>query len=210
MGRMPRPRGEAWLNLPSTIRIAGVIGILLLCSSMVGSCTQNARPSASDTASITLPPGGPARPIDAVRAVFAALQDHAVAAIGESHNLKEAGDFYDSLVASQRVSSHVDDIVVEFGNSLYQSTIDRYVSGGSVPPSTLKKVWQDTTQVGAWDAPMYKAFFTAVRQANAASGTLGIRVLLGDPPIDWSRIRTSQQVHRYLVSREAFMAHVIV
>ncbi len=210
MTRRQKP-GELgrWRQSPS-LSVAGFVGVALLSWVAVGSCTEPAQ------APPALPSGGQPRPIDAIRAVIEALQAYPVVAIGESHNLKEAGAFYESLVAADAFSASVDDIVVEFGNSLFQSTIDRYVSGKSVPRSELKRVWQDTTQVGAWDAPMYEAFFTAVRRANAATPVVGIpgggdavRVLLGDPPIDWSRVHTKQQVHRYLVRREAFMAHII-
>lgn len=35
----------------------------------------------------------------------------------------------------------VNDIVVEFGNSLYQDVMDRYVRGEDVRYSTLRQVW---------------------------------------------------------------------
>jgi hypothetical protein len=64
----------------------------------------------------------------------------------------------------------VDDIVVEFGNALYQDTIDRFVSGQPVDNADLRPVWRNTTQSPGetWDAPVYEQFFRTVR-AHPAS-----------------------------------------
>jgi hypothetical protein len=156
------------------------------------------------------PQGDPPAPVPAIRAIIAAMQEHPVVALGESHNLQEAGDFYVRLVRSDRFARAVDDIVVEFGNARYQRVIDRYVNGRSVPPTELRRVWQDTTQVGAWDAPMYRRFFAAVRSGNAKRPrSERIRVLLADPPIDWARVTSKTQVDNFLRRREQFMAHVV-
>ena len=49
-----------------------------------------------------------------------------------------------------------------------------------------------TTQTsGVWNDPIYREYFAAVRAANARKPAAErVRVLLGDPPIDWRRIRT--------------------
>jgi hypothetical protein len=154
--------------------------------------------------------GASPTPTPAIRAIIAAMQEHPVIGLGESHNLQEAGDFYVRLARSDRFAGAVDDIVVEFGNARYQRVIDRYVNGRPVPPAELRPVWQDTTQVGAWDAPMYRRFFAAVRSGNAdRPRSERIRVLLADPPIDWARITSKTQVDDFLRRREQFMAHVI-
>ena len=143
-------------------------------------------------------------------AVVEALRSHSVVALGESHDLAEAGRFYDELVRSDAFAKAADFIVVEFGDARYQDVIDRYVAGDEVSPTVLRRVWQDTTQVGAWDAPMYSAFFRAVRDANAgrpASDRLG--VLLGDPPIDWDNVSGPADVRPLLAARESFMAQLI-
>jgi uncharacterized iron-regulated protein len=146
----------------------------------------------------------------AIAAILKEFDDQAIVAIGESHDLKEAGDFYRALVKNPSFLARVDAIVVEFGNARYQSLIDAYVSGKRVSPARLRSVWQDTTQVGSWDAPMYAAFFEAVRRADARlPRTRRVRVLLGDPPIDWSRVRSQSQWRAQARKREAFMASVI-
>jgi uncharacterized iron-regulated protein len=183
-------------------RLAAVSLPLILVSSL------HANPATQ--VGVSLPPGANPVPVSAIHAVVAALRQHQVVAIGESHNLKEAGDFYVRLVLSRAIAGAADDVVVEFGNARYQEVIDRYVRGASVPPARLRSVWQNTTQVGAWDAPMYRRLFAAVRTANLRkSSGERLHVLLADPPIDWSKVTSAADVDRFLLERERFMAHVI-
>jgi hypothetical protein len=82
-------------------------------------------------------------------------------------------------------------IVVEWANSLYQPILDRYIQGENVSLTELQRVWRDQTQVGSWDSPIHAEFFTAVREINQTlPKAKRLRVLGGDPPIDWSRIHS--------------------
>ena len=80
---------------------------------------------------------------------------------------------------------------MEFGNARFQPLMDRYISGGDVAESDLRHVWRDTTQFsGVWDRPIYGDFFRAVRDVNASlPPARKLRVLLGDPPVDWELVR---------------------
>jgi hypothetical protein len=182
------------------------ISLIVVCAASLA--TSGA--TSSRSGELGAPQGAPPAPMPAIRAIIAAMQEHPVVALGESHNLQEAGDFYVRLVRSDRFARAADDVVVEFGNARYQGVIDRYVNGRSVAPTELRRVWQDTTQVGAWDAPMYRRFFAAVRSGNAQRPrSERIRILLADPPIDWARVTSKAQVDAFLRRREQFMAHVI-
>ena len=96
-----------------------------------------------------------------------------------------------SVIRHPGFAGTVNDVVVEFGNARYQAIADRYVAGEPVPRDQLKQIWENTTVVtGVWTAPMYEGFLSDIRTVN---GTLPrgkqIRVILGDPPIDWSVVR---------------------
>jgi outer membrane protein OmpA-like peptidoglycan-associated protein len=86
---------------------------------------------------------------------------------------------------------NVDDIVVEFGNARHQQLADRYIAGEAVPRDELKQIWENTTIVtGIWAAPVYEGILADVRALNASlPPSRRVRVLLGDPPIDWATVR---------------------
>jgi hypothetical protein len=193
----------------SSLALATVISIALGSATGYGHAQETASPGPSPTASQP-PGGGDPEPFPAVDGVVDALADYPVVALGESHNLAEAGNVYNELARSDLIARAADAFVVEFGNARFQGIADRYTSGRHVRPSRLKMIWQDTTQVGAWDAPMYRRFFAAVRAGNAGrKPARQMRVLLGDPPINWSTVSSEEDVRQYLRRREPFMAKVI-
>jgi hypothetical protein len=142
----------------------------------------------------------PAVPLDPVEGILAALRTHQVVALGEGpHNNEQAHAVRMALIRDPRFAQVVNDVVVEFGNSRFQDTMDRYVRGEDVPRATLRQVWQNTTQTHEiWDVPIYEEFFRAVREVNAKlPATRKLRVLLGDPPIDWERIETQDDLRKF-------------
>lgn len=126
----------------------------------------------------------------AADAVVVAFADHQVVAIGETHGSRDEHEFLRSLIADSRLDGIVTHIAVEFGSARHQRTIDRYVRGDPVDPDRLALVWTDTTQrSGVWDDPIYREFFEAVRKLNRGRPAgQQLRVLLGDPPIDWDQV----------------------
>ena len=139
-------------------------------------------------------PGIPAVPIDPITGILEMFQTHDVVALSEGNHGNEQGHaFRLALIRDPRFSAAVNDIVVEFGNAHYQAVIDRFVQGEQVAYDELRKVWQDTTQRGSvWDRPIYEEFYRAVRDVNAALPVeRRLRVLLGDPPRDWSASQRS-------------------
>jgi len=144
-------------------------------------------------AGIALQPGAlppPAVPLDPVVAILDAFKTHDIVGLGETHGNEQAAAFWRSLIQHPRFAATVNDIVVECGNARYQDVIDRFARGEAVDAATLRKVWQNTTQAHTvWDVPIYEQFFRAVRAVNLTlAASKRLRVLLGDPPIDWDRI----------------------
>jgi hypothetical protein len=127
---------------------------------------------------------------DAVRGIVRAFDRHPVVAIGETHWLEPAGRFYRTLVANSEFRRRVDYLVVEFATPRSQGVLDRYVAGDDIPAADLRRVWRDTTKVFSWDSPIYSELLTAVRDANRdARDGRRLRVLGGDTPVDWARLR---------------------
>ncbi|MEV5894907.1 hypothetical protein [Nonomuraea fuscirosea] len=144
--------------------------------------------------------------------VLAAFEHHRLVAIGESHGQQEPGDAQQLLPADPRLPQVVGDIVVESGNALYQPIVDRFVAGAAVDDHVLRQVWRNTTQSpgAAGDQPIREQLFRTVRAVNwTLPARRRIRVLLGDPPIDWSRITTQAQADVFLAQRDTHMASLV-
>jgi hypothetical protein len=129
--------------------------------------------------------------------------DHAdVVALEETRGNKADSELRLRLVRDPDFPFRVNFIVVEFANSLHQAILDRYTDGQDVAPAELAEVWQDTTQVAAWDSPVYAEFFAAVREVNLKLPPLRrLRVIAGDPPIAWDRVKTRQDIEPFLERR---------
>lgn len=127
-------------------------------------------------------------PAEPVAAILEAFKTHQIVALGEgAHGNEQGHAFRLSLIYNPRFATTVNDIVVEFGNSRYQDIMDAFIAGKDVPYDSLRQVWQNTTQPhDVWDAPIYEDFFRAVRALNATlPRDRQLRVLLGDPPVNW-------------------------
>lgn len=108
-----------------------------------------------------------------------------IVALGESHgHFTMDFNLWTALVRNPAFRKKVRSIVVEFGSTTEQATLDRYSRGENVSKAQLEQVLKTTTQAsnGVWDSPIYMEFFTAVRDVNSKlPADSQIRVLGGDP-----------------------------
>lgn len=149
-------------------------------------------------------------PVDPITAIIDAFKSHAVVALTEgAHGNEQGHAFRLSLIRDPRFPETVDDIVVEFGNARYQNLMDRFIRGEDIPNNVLRHAWEDTQPTAVWDRPIYEEFFRAVRNVNASlpSGRM-LRVLLGDPPVDWAIVQNSEHL-RFWGDRDPHAAEVI-
>jgi hypothetical protein len=141
--------------------------------------------------------GAQPRFADATDVIAEALQSHSLVLISEHHWSVPVHEQLRRIIADPTVASMVQDIVVEFGNPLYQGLIDRYVAGESVPIDSVRLAWRNTTQLLAWDSPLYERFYETVRALNSTRPRdRHIRIVAGDPPIDWSRTSRAEDIPR--------------
>jgi hypothetical protein len=183
-----------------------ITGVLLLPILLI---VQQDRPSAQTTAAAARP----AVPLDATSAILDAFQRHPFVGIGDAHGDRQGEAFQLALIRDPRFAALVNDIVVEFGNSRYQEVVDRFVRGERVSPDALQRVWLDTTQqqVASLEVP---ELFTAVRSLNASlPRARQLRILLGEPPIDWDHIHTADELRTWEADprfdRDAFAVNLI-
>jgi hypothetical protein len=140
----------------------------------------------------------------AIDGVLGLFQQRPVVVLCDDHGLAEEEVFYSLLVRDPRFAATVGNVVVEFGGEAYQGTIDRYVAGEDVPIEELRRVWTETpgwvpgpTRIG------YINFFANVRAANLQlAPERRIKVWLGEPKIDWAKIKTFQDLQPYLGQRD--------
>lgn len=147
----------------------------------------------------------------AVDGVFEAFKARPVVALGESHGLAQMGALYFALVRDPRFADQVGNLVVEAGGAAHQDVIDRYVAGQDVPYTELRKVWTDTVGwVPVIGYQMNLGLFAAVREANKGlPPEKRIKVWLGEPPVNWRRIKTHEQWLALLPTRDPHAAGVI-
>jgi hypothetical protein len=129
-------------------------------------------------------------PKPAIEYLVRAFDRYPLVALSEVHGSRETKDFVGKLIRHPDFSGRVADIVVEFGNGRYQRMMDRYIAGEDVAREELKQVWENTTQIsGVWSSPIYESFFEDVRSfSKTVPPPRRVRVLLGDPPIDWKAV----------------------
>jgi hypothetical protein len=147
---------------------------------------------------------------DPVQGIITLFDTYRIVMLGEIHESKQEYDLLRKLVATPGFSDRVNDIVMEFGNARYQDVVDRYIAGENVPLAQVQKAWQDTVGALGPASPVYGEFYAAVRVANLKlPKDRRMRVLLGDPPIDWSQVQTREDIGPFLPFRDSFYASVV-
>jgi hypothetical protein len=150
----------------------------------------------------------PAVPVEPIAAILDAFRTHRVVALSDAHGNVQAQAFLISLVRDPTFAATVNDIVVEFGNARYQDVMDRFVRGDAVPQDSLRLVWQNTTIPN--EIPVDEEFFRTVRAVNASlPRERQLRVLLGDPPIDWDGVHNRADHFKWIEMRDAYPAALI-
>jgi hypothetical protein len=118
------------------------------------------------------------------RTLISAFDRADIVALGEAHGRRPDSDLRIALVRHPDFAKKVQSIVVEFGSTTEQSTLDRYIRSENISPAQLAQVWKTTTQAahGVWDSPIYADFFAAVRDVNSRlPADARVRVFGGDP-----------------------------
>ena len=76
--------------------------------------------------------------------------------------------------------------------------------------SEVQKAWRNMVADAEPVSPVYGWLYKAVREANMEHpGKRGIRLLMGSPPGDWSKIKNSADLAPYEAEREQWYAQVV-
>ena len=145
----------------------------------------------------------------AIAAIARQFDTHALIMLGELHRGKQTHAFLQQMLRDPHFICRVDDVVVEFGNSRLQDLADTYAAGGNISEAQLQSLWRETAVPLTWNAPMYRQVYETVREINAQHLCKHpLRVVLGDPPLDWSRIHDAKEYAPFDV-RDASYAQVV-
>lgn len=148
-----------------------------------------------------------------VAAIVKLFDTYRIVMLGEIHGCAQEWKLLDELVAAPGFAESVNDIVMEFGNARYQDVVDRYVAGDNVPVEQVERAWQDTVGAFGPESPVYGEFYAAVRSVNRKlPKDRKIRILLGDPPMDWGQVHTPadrEYIGLFLPFRDEFYAAVV-
>jgi hypothetical protein len=157
-------------------------------------------------------PSRPAlEPKPAVPALLELFATHPLVAVGEVHGLQDEADFVNALLHHPAFPSTVQVIVVEFGTARHQAVVDRFVAGEPVAARDLRPVWREFIGWG-FDNPIYEQFFRTVRAINRTlPPDQRLRVLLGDPPIDWTqtKLANEEDINTVMQQRDAHYTAVV-
>ena len=165
--------------------------VFLLLMAVPGTSRAQTEPQGQSSAEPT--------PEPAVPAILAAFDKYEVVAMPEAHGMKDIDDFIFSLIRNPAFPEKVNDIEVECGNSLYQPVLDRYIAGDDVPFTEVRKVWRNTTQSMCGESGFFEQLFPLVRAINQRlAPAQRIRVLAGDPPIDWDKVNSFEDAKQFL------------
>jgi len=150
------------------------------------------------------------KPEPAIQAMVDLFRSHDIVLFGETHGNRQEYEWLCKLVQAPAFAERVDDIVVEFGNSLYQKTVDRYISGQDIPKEQIEKAWRNMIGAVGPVSPVYEWFYQAVRESNLESRDRHrIRLVLGDPYGDWNKINSAEDLGPYLGHRDEWYAEVV-
>jgi hypothetical protein len=152
-----------------------------------------------------------ARPQEAVGAILKLFDSYRIVMLGEAHLCIQEHDLFKALVDSPGFAGRVNDVVIEAANSLYQPALDRYISGDLVPPGDLEKVWQNFLGApGGTPVAPYHGLLASIRARNQGlPPEKRIRVLAGDPPINWDVVQSRDDIAPFLGFRDEHFASVV-
>lgn len=152
--------------------------------------------------------------LNALDYIIQNFQDHNIIGLGEgAHGLVNAHMFFQEIFDNKKLQETIDVVIVEFANINYQDILDKFILGEKVDINELRKVWRESTQSpnGFGEAPVYLELLQKIRSVNLTLPEgKKIRVLAGDPPIDWKLINTADEYIRSLALRRALPAQLAI
>lgn len=159
---------NAVLRIVGVLTVAAAAMVSVSVSSEPGIRGQSAQRAAPPK--VRLP--DEAAGIDAIVGALISVYDQFdVVALGEMHDRRQDSDLRIALVRHPDFAKKVRTIVVEWGSTREQATLDRYIRGENVSKAQFEQVWKTLPPGNIGDLvsenPIYTDFFAAVREVNS-------------------------------------------
>jgi hypothetical protein len=153
----------------------------------------------------------PAQAKEPVAEIVRLFDQYRVVMLGEYHGSIQFDELLKRLIRTPAFVERVNDIVIEAGNARYQEVLDQYIQGNDVDMAKLQALWQDVLGApGGLATPPHHGLFSAIREVNAKlPPERRLRVLAGDPPIDWKQVQSREDIAPFLPFRDEHYASVV-
>jgi hypothetical protein len=150
-----------------------------------------------------------AMPEDPVFTIVEAFRTHNIVTLSDPHGNVQIQAFLLALVRDPRFPEAANDLVIETASARYQDAIDRFIRGDDVERTVLRKAWEDHTMTHSLGVQA-EELIRAVRTVNASLGEARrLRVIAGDPPIDWDNLTSAGDHRRWIELRDSYPADLI-
>jgi hypothetical protein len=129
------------------------------------------------------------------------------------HGTLQCHAFIRNLFDDMKFCSTLDYIIVEFVNVDFQSTLDRFINGEEITLEQIQNIWRHTTQshTPLFESPVYLQLLETVREVNKRLPmNNSIRVLAGDPAMDWSGVKTRTEYIQRLSQRDVWPSELAI
>ena len=148
-------------------------------------------------------------PVEPVSALVEAFRTHHLVALQEPHGNEQVQALLLALIRDPRLPMVAKDIVLESASARYQDVLDRYVRGETVPDEVVRRAWEDHTVPNSLGQHASE-LIQAVRRVNATlPARQRLRVLAGDPPIDWDHVMNPEDHRRWIELRDTYPADLV-
>jgi hypothetical protein len=152
------------------------------------------------------------KPEVALPAVLNLLDQYQVVGLSDLHGCGELLAFVQQLIRMPEFGTKVNDFTWEPGNARFQGLMDDFIlHGKEIPYKELAQCWRNNTQSHTYsDTPALFGLLKTIRLMNLRQPEARrVRVLLIDPPVDWSKIRSKADFRERDFDRESHMAEVL-
>lgn len=146
--------------------------------------------------------------------IIQTYQNYNIIGLGEGgHGLENFHEFLRKMFENKKIQETIDIVIVEFANTAYQDVLDRYILGEEINIDDLQMIWRESTSPARLgELPIYFQLLKKIRDINIPLPQhKKIRVLGGDPAIDWKKINTLEDYkHQIGCKKETYPADIAI